>query len=364
VPIHAAADALASYLHELKRRRFSDSLHDRTARVVGRFFEYLAEHRVHDVRAVKEEHVVGFGRQLQRTNTCRGRRPSPVTVAHYLNDVRRFFSFLVRRRRLLTNPARNVHVPRVDVLPRHVLSVSQARRLMNAPFPVYGRWWAQPIELRDRAILELLYGSGLRRSECVRLQVTDLDLAQGRLLVRNGKGRKDRVVPVPARAAEALDLYVREARWRLARHVREGALFITYQSGRRISASALEAMIRTRSRAARLDGVHPHALRHACATHLLDGGADVRHVQELLGHARLDSTARYTRVAIKHLQGVIERCHPRGRAQRSAGGNIHASDTEATRAWVTRRQPRRPSRTSKAAATTLTSRNSASRASS
>jgi integrase/recombinase XerD len=165
--------------------------------------------------------------------------------------------------------------------------------------------------LRDRAILETLYGTGIRRSECVRLDVKDLDLAEGLLLVRNGKGRKDRLVPVPGRAAAALDEYLRGCRPRLLQDLREEALFLSLR-GRRLEVTGLRGLVGRHARAAGIGRpVSVHALRHAYATHLLRGGADVRHIQELLGHAQLETTALYTRVVTSDLREAIGRAHPR-----------------------------------------------------
>jgi site-specific recombinase XerD len=138
-------------------------------------------------------------------------------------------------------------------------------------------------------------------------------ILQEQLLVRNGKGKKDRVVPIPVRAVQALDAYLRDARPAFVKDHRVSALFTAWL-GTRLKPKTLVAMLMRRAKAARLPlSLSPHVLRHSYATHLLKGGADVRHVQELLGHAHLDSTMRYTRVAIADLAKVIERCHPRER---------------------------------------------------
>jgi len=150
----------------------------------------------------------------------------------------------------------------------------------------------------------------------VRLDLTDVDLGEGTILVRCGKGRKDRLLPLPACAARALDYYLRESRPRLARLASEQALFISRGGGRLKPITvqfvvwwhAKRAGIRTR--------ISPHMLRHACATHLLRGGADVRHIQELLGHERLETTAVYTRVEIDDLKEALARAHPRQRRRR------------------------------------------------
>jgi integrase/recombinase XerD len=149
--------------------------------------------------------------------------------------------------------------------------------------------------------------------ECVRLDIADVDLLQGQLLVRNGKGKKDRVVPVPHRALVALDAYLRDARPAFVKDRRVSALFTSWM-GQALKPVTLVSMLKRRAKAARLPvSLSPHVLRHSCATHLLKGGADVRHVQEILGHAHLDSTMRYTRVAVTDLHKVIERSHPRER---------------------------------------------------
>jgi integrase/recombinase XerD len=184
---------------------------------------------------------------------------------------------------------------------------------MHAPSPL------SALGRRDRAILETLYGTGIRRGECCRLDLMDLDLSEATLLVRNGKGRKDRLVPVPGRAALALDLYLRETRPDLVRDSREMALFLS-REGRRLHPTSLNLLVCKHGRAARIP-VRPsvHGLRHACATHLLAGGADVRHVQQLLGHRSLETTAVYTKVDVKDLRTVLARAHPRERMLRHAG---------------------------------------------
>jgi site-specific recombinase XerD len=151
-------------------------------------------------------------------------------------------------------------------------------------------------------------GAGLRLGEAARSDISDIDLRSGVLLVRNGKGRKDRVVPICGAAAAALSLYLTESRPELAIGI-DVALFLS-RDGARLGAAGLRARIHYYGRRLRLQ-LTPHALRHTCATHLLRGGADLRHVQALLGHRRLTTTALYTRVAITDLRDVLARCHPR-----------------------------------------------------
>jgi len=267
--------------------------------LLPRLFDHLAKQRVRDARAVTEAHLVSFARKLAR------RKLAASSQTHYLMAVRRFFAFLLKRRLILHDPAAAIRLPRRFVLPRHVLSEAQARRLLSAPCST------SPLDRRDRAILEVLYGAGLRLGECLRLGIGDVDLGQGHLLVRDGKGKKDRFVPLTARAVEAIMVYLSEGRPMIAKYLRETALFLSAR-GQSPSETAVRLMLQRHARAAKIDGrIYPHALRHSCATHLLRGGADVRHVQEILGHRNIDTTAIYTRVAIKDLRDVIQRCHPR-----------------------------------------------------
>jgi integrase/recombinase XerD len=307
VRIRAAADA---YLEELRVRRASASLVTQTSRALDRLFSLLREKRVSDLRRVEERHLVSFARRLRDSTTPRGTPLSLSSQASYLQRVKSFFAFLARRGLLLRNPAEDLVIPSASPLPRAALSEGQAARLMQAPGDTKaGR--------RDRAILETLYGMGLRRGECTRLDVADVDLAAGTLLVRDGKGRKDRMLPVPGRAAAALGAYLKDVRPRLVRDPHEPALFLTAWWGHRLSDISVSFLLHRHAQTAGIAKAHPHALRHACATHLLKGGADVRHVQAILGHKKLETTALYTRVVIEDLRQVVAHAHPRERAWQS-----------------------------------------------
>jgi len=205
------------------------------------------------------------------------------------------------------NPARHLPLPHRQRLPR-ALSEAQARRLVNAPErgTVLGR--------RDGALLEVLYGTGLRLMECVRLDLKDLDLLSGALLVRTGKGRRDRYVPLSGRAREAMDLYLREARPSLLKSWQESALFLS-RLGRRLSAVSVRVLVRRYGKAAGTKA-STHVLRHSYATHLLEGGANVREIQELLGHEHLSTTALYTKVDTRGMRRMLTAFHPREKAKR------------------------------------------------
>jgi integrase/recombinase XerD len=302
------ARAIDAYLEHLRLRNYSLSKIHGTRLVLEFLLRFLQAKCVRDVRRVNEAHLTAFAAYLPSHESHRFRAPLKVSTQRFwIGTVRAFFGFLEASNRILRNPAAELELPKVHHLPRGVLTEAQARRLMNAPNP-----W-EPLGIRDRAVLETFYGTGIRLRECLNLALSDLDLAQGLLLVRNGKGKKDRVVPVPAQAAKALDKYLRDSRPLLVRDPRVSTLFLSMR-GRGMCQQAVGQAIYGYGKDAGIPWrVSPHILRHTCATHLIRGGADVRHVQKLLGHETLETTAIYTRVAVKDLREVIERRHPRGR---------------------------------------------------
>jgi integrase/recombinase XerD len=310
VPTRGAADLatwLTRYVDDLRARRYAASSLKQVQIDGARLVQYLRAHGIRYARSVTEAHLAAYARALTRWTTHRGQRLAPASRTIALSVARRFLAFLAQREIILWNPADVLAIPKIRSLPRGVLTIAQAHRLMAAPNP------HDPIGLRDRAILETLYGTGLRLSEVVRADLSDLDLRNGVLLVRTGKGRKDRIVPIGAAAATALDHYLTDTRPRLA-NAGEPALFVN-RNGRRLQAPGLR--VRVHSAGHRIGvTLTPHALRHAYATHLLCGGADLRHVQALLGHRSLTTTAIYTRVAITDLRSVIRNCHPRDQPRR------------------------------------------------
>jgi integrase/recombinase XerC len=212
------------------------------------------------------------------------------SIARRLATLRSFFRFLVRRGRVRSNPAREVHLP-----------IDQSEALFRQPLG------DDETSRRDRAILEVLYASGVRVAELAGLDLEDVDLREGALRVL-GKGRKERMVPLGTKAIAALRAYLG------AREGARGALFRNRRGGR-LTVRSLHRIVRDRARAAGLAGhVTPHTLRHTFATHLLDAGADLRLIQELLGHARLATTQRYTHVSADRLAKVYDAAHPRARA--------------------------------------------------
>ena len=294
---------LTAFLAQLRDHHYSAALQDQARRILPRLFAHLREKGITDVRAANEEQLVSFTRALARTKTKRGKPPALQSMNCYTAIVRRFFSYLERTGAIFRDPSRELPFHRLSVLPRHVLSERDVAALMDEP-PT-----TTLVGLRDRAILETLYGTAIRLSECGRLDMDDLDLAGESLLVRNGKGGKDRVVPVPVRAAIALDVYLKDVRPSMVRDPKEEALFLQRYGGR-LSTVMIGLLVSAYGRSLGIK-IAPHGLRHACATHLLAHGADVRHVQRLLGHRDIQTTALYTGVSIEELRKVIARAHPR-----------------------------------------------------
>jgi integrase/recombinase XerC len=245
----------------------------------------------------------------------------PASVGRKLAAVRSWLRFLVRRGVIDRNVAREVRGPR---LPRKLVSflpVDEAHDLMTAPSRTMGglggasrtppssKQIAGANPARDTAILELLYASGLRVSELTGLDRDDMDLKERTVRVL-GKGRKERIVPFGSKAARALEI------WLGARGEQPGPLFLASRGGR-MNPRTVYGLVRGSARRAGITRkVSPHTLRHSFATHLLDGGADLRAIQELLGHSRLSTTQRYTHVGAEHLLKVYDAAHPRARARK------------------------------------------------
>jgi len=231
------------------------------------------------------------------------RKLSAVSLRRKLAAVRSFFQFLLRRGETDINVAKLLRTPKAPKLLPRVMTEEQAGALLDG---VAQQDFEKPFPERDRALFELLYGSGLRISEAVGLTLDDLDLAEGWMLVR-GKGKKERQVPLAGAAFEAITRYigVRQA------VADERGLFTNFR-GKRLSDRGARGIIRFYAYTLTNDpSIHPHSFRHAYATHLLIAGADLRAIQELLGHARLSTTQKYTQLALQDLMAVYDKAHPR-----------------------------------------------------
>jgi integrase/recombinase XerC len=236
------------------------------------------------------------------------RKNKKSSIARKISTLRSFFKYLIREQILPSNPAKSVSSPKVEKTLPTTLTVDEAFRLMESPrsIPEKSSEMSKQNGVRDRAILELLYSSGLRVSELVGLNLNQLDSDLGIVRVM-GKGRKERIVPVGVKAIDALKSYL-EGRGGSAG---EDPIFIN-SSGGRLTARTVGRLIKKYTRHSGIfRKVSPHSLRHTFATHLVDAGADIREIQEMLGHSSLSTTQRYTHVSMGKLMEVYDKAHPR-----------------------------------------------------
>jgi integrase/recombinase XerD len=302
-----AAEAERYLDHLTVERGLSENTLDAYRRDLRRYVGFLARREVLDPKDVEEPAVRSFVASLSASTHGPDDAPYRATsVARTLSAVRSFHRFLLREGVTADDPAAAVRRPKLPrSLPRP-LPVEDVGRLLEAPDGT------TPVGVRDRAILEMLYGSGLRISELTGLDVDDLDLEEGSLRVL-GKGGKEREVPLGSFGREAVAAYLTRGRPALATGASRGALFLNARGGR----LSRQSCARLLGRYVRLAGIDRrvtlHTLRHSFATHLLEGGADVRVVQELLGHASVSTTQIYTLVTAQHLREVYDSSHPRAR---------------------------------------------------
>ncbi len=323
--------AIDVYLAELEARRFSHSRRYHSARTLERLLLYLREaHSLTDWRAVNETHLRDFAvYAATRHRTPKGKLISAATLRQWLAIIRSFFVWMNRNGRLLHNPAERLALPRKEQPLPHVLDESDIARLIETPDT------GTALGIRDRALMETLYATGIRHAEAHRLDLYDIDTAARRLTVRLGKGQRDRLVPLTETAAHWLSRYVTAARpelaagqwWGKGRRRMKGkrgqsspgahsspgptwalastpALWLAV-SGRRLCYGCIADRIRDYALQAEVKA-SVHTFRHCCATHLLRGGASIRHVQQLLGHRDLNTTEIYTHVELSDLQQAID----------------------------------------------------------
>jgi integrase/recombinase XerC/integrase/recombinase XerD len=293
----AWADALRLFDADLRRR----GLADKTRRAYGTDLGQLAlwaSRQGIDPAAVDLRVLRRYAATVAEGDVVNA------TVARKLAAIRAFFRVLREHGSMEANPADLMPAPkRHQHLPRVLKPAEVAAMLDRIPATT-------PLELRDRALFELAYASGLRAEELVNLDVDSLDFDAEEVRVE-GKGGKTRIVPVGEAAVRALTRYVERARPALETDRAQPALFVS-KSGKRLSTSDVRRRLRVWSKRAALQGgAHPHALRHSFATHLLDGGADLRAIQEMLGHSSISTTQIYTRVESARLKSAYARAHPR-----------------------------------------------------
>jgi integrase/recombinase XerD len=306
-PTNALRSDVEHFLEHLAvERGLSTNTVQAYRRDLRRYIAFLMSWGIQDVPGVTDEAVGAYVVQLSSSTHDDGLLYRPASMARMLSSVRSFHRFERREGTTNRDPTVGVGSPRpARSLPRP-LAVDEVGRLLETP-PA-----GEPVGLRDRAILEMLYGAGLRVSELTGLDVDDVDLEEGSVRVL-GKGGKERDVPVGRYAREAVGAYLTRARPGFSSSRTRSALFLN-QRGGRLTRQGVSLLLEHHVRAAGIRRrVTPHTLRHSFATHLLEGGADVRTVQELLGHASVATTQIYTLVTKEHLREVYYSAHPRAR---------------------------------------------------
>jgi len=303
---------LTGYLQFLAVKNYAQGTIDWHKSYLKQCFTYLEERGTNDPKAVTREQIEAYRVYLKTEHrTKRGRALAGSTYESHIAAITDFFHWLEQTKQILMTPVVKPDrhkKPKPLKLPEVMTEAETVKVLEASPINT-------PHGLRDRAILEVLYSTGIRRSELINLNLEDVFIDRGELAIKQGKGKKDRIVPVGEVALLFLTAYLKLIRPWLAQSPEENAVFLTI-NGNRMSHGALKVMI---GRAVQKSGVArrvtPHIFRHSMATHLLRNGADIRHIQALLGHATLLSTQVYTHLTIEDLKQVVKKAHPRAKRE-------------------------------------------------
>jgi integrase/recombinase XerC len=309
-PLELQIDAFAQYLAD--ERRASARTVETYIRDLRSFRDYVREEGLPaDAGKLDIVALRGFLASLFGSNQAS-------TMKKKVSAIRSLFKFLLKRHIIEQNPASGLRSPKISQSLPRFLTVEQAFRVIDAPPKEEKR--AKPLKVRDQALLETLYATGVRVSELAGMNLDHCDFTESEVRVL-GKGGKERIVPLGKSAVEAIRAYLPE-RGGLLEKAKQGepdALWLS-RSGRRLGVRQVQNIVRRHGTlgAGRGD-LHPHAMRHTCATHLLDAGADLRSIQELLGHSSLSTTQRYTHVSVDRLMEVYDRAHPLARDKTRGG---------------------------------------------
>ena len=300
-PLEQQIDAFAQYLAD--ERRSSALTVETYVRDLRSFRDYVRKAGLPlDARKLDIVALRGFLSGLFRNNQAS-------TMKKKVSAIRSFYKFLLKRAIIAENPAAGLRSPKIGKSLPRFLSVEQAFRVMDAPPKEEKR--AKPLQARDQALLETLYGTGVRVGELASMNIDHCDFSESSVRVL-GKGGKERLVPLGKSALKSIQAYLpaRRGLQVKSKGANTDALWLS-RTGRRLTVRQIQNIVRRHGTlgAGRGD-LHPHAMRHSCATHLLDAGADLRSIQELLGHSSLSTTQKYTHVSVDRLMEVYDRAHP------------------------------------------------------
>jgi len=304
-PETAVERLLEQYLDYIRVRNYSEATVENRRMHNRRFIAWCRERGITEPIEVTRPVLEAYQRHLFHYRKKDGQPLAFNAQQSRLGSIRVWFKWMARQHHILHNPASELEMPRMGLrLPRAVLTAAEAEQILAQPDI------RDPLGLRDRAILETLYSTGMRRSELANLRLRDLDAEGGTVMIRQGKGNKDRIIPLGDRAAAWIRKYLVESRPQLTPDPAEGAVFLS-QAGESLSLAYLTEMV---GHYVVESGVKKrgacHMFRHTMATLMLEGGADIRFIQAMLGHTDLKTTEVYTHVAVRKLQEVHRATHP------------------------------------------------------
>ncbi len=294
------------YRQHLTVIRYAPETIKRYTYFLNRFFAWLEAQGVTEISEVTKEHIQDYQTELYETVNSRGEPNSVFHQNNTLKAVKGFFRYLAENNYLVSDPSRDVSYARTPKrLPRSILTGPEAKKIVHAPNTNTATGY------RDRAIIEVFYSTGIRRNELINLELSDVDYHEGFVRINSGKGNKDRVVPIGKIACRYIENYVKAVRPMLVKDPTDNHLFLSI-NGTKISENRVWQLVKTYSKKTRIKkNITTHTFRHTCATLMLKNKANIRHIQELLGHSSLEATQVYTRVSITDLKEVHSRCHPR-----------------------------------------------------
>ena len=325
---HGMAARCAEYLEWMRIKNYSERTVENRAVYLAFFLQWAEDRGITKPVEVTKPILERYQRHLYHFRKPNGGPLSFRSQYCRLVPIRAFFKWLARQNHLLYNPASELELPRLEHrLPKHVLTASEAEAVLAQPDV------DDALGLRDRALLETLYSTGMRRMELAGLALYDLDVERGTLMVRQGKGKKDRMIPIGDRAIAWIEKYLGDVRPQLVVEPDEGVLFLT-ATGEGFTPNRLTQLVRDYVTAAETGKTGAcHLFRHTMATLMLEHGADIRFIQQMLGHAKLETTQIYTQVSIRKLKEIHTATHPGAKLERHASSALPLDDddTPATR---------------------------------
>ncbi|HDP69828.1 MAG TPA: site-specific tyrosine recombinase XerD [Actinobacteria bacterium] len=268
-------------------------------RDLTKYLTFLDKKKINSVDKISYQNVLDYLTDLKKKGYA------PTSISRSVAAIKTFHKFLVQEEITKNFPTANLKFPKVPKRLPRVFTVEEMLRLLVQP---HGN---TPLNFRDKAMLEVLYGSGIRVSELVSLNTEDIDDESGYIRVL-GKGSKERIVPIGSHGLEAISEYIKKGRLKLTKGHYSSALFLN-QHGKRLTRQGCWKILNKHAKRASLKNLHPHSLRHSFATSLLQGGADLRSVQEMLGHADISTTQIYTHITKEHLKEVYMSTHPKAK---------------------------------------------------